>query len=110
VREGRRGRENRGKRRRALKNMVSTCEMLLENQYTHKNLRWHVDFMLRACCRGVGDVRDEENYWKHHTYLQSHLHCNLRARGGRGVGDGRGRVQAAFVWLSTKGLREISQS
>jgi hypothetical protein len=52
----------------------------MENQYTHKNLRWHVDFMLRACCRGVGEVRDEENYWKHHTYLQSHLHCKPSAR------------------------------
>jgi len=69
-----------------------------------------VDFMLRACCRGVGEVRDEENHWKHHTYLESHLHCKHSARGGGGVGDGGGRVQAAFVWLSTKGLREISQS
>ena len=66
--------------------------------------------MLRACCRGVGEVRDEENYWNHVTYLESHLYCKLSARGGGGVGDGGGRVQDAFVWLSTKGLREISQS
>src|SRR5271169_7234445 len=90
--------------------MVSTCEMLMENQYTHKFLRWHVDFMLRACCRGVGKVRDEEKYWRHHTYLESHLQCKPSAREGERVGDGRGRVQAAFVWLSTKGLREISHS
>jgi hypothetical protein len=111
--EERRGGENRGKRSRALKEMVSACEMLMENQYTHKNLRWHVDFMLRACCRGVGEVRDEENYWIHHTYLESHVQCKLSARGGgrRGSGvDGGGKVQVAFVWLSTQGLREISQS
>jgi hypothetical protein len=106
------GREERNtrKRRRTLEEMVNTCEMNLGNQYTHKFLRWHVDFMLRACCRGVGEVRDEENYWNHVTYLESHLYCKFSARGGGGVGDGGGRVQDAFVWLSTKGLREISQS
>ena len=107
----RRGEERNGrKRRRDLEKKVSNCEMPMENQYTHKNLRWHVDFMLKACCRGVGEVRDKENHWEHHTYLESHLYCKLSAREGGGVGDGGGRVQAAFVWLSTKGLREISQS
>ena len=40
--------------------------------------------MLRACCRGVREVRDEEKYWKHHTYLESHIHCKPSARGGGG--------------------------
>jgi hypothetical protein len=105
-----RAREKQKERKRNLKGMVSTCEILMENQDTHIFSRWQVDFMLRVCCRGVGEVRDEENYWKHHPYLESHLHCKLSARGGGGVGDGRGRVQAAFVWLSTKGLRENFQS
>jgi hypothetical protein len=91
--EGRKGREerNRKRRRRNLQEIVNNCEMNMEI------LRWHVDFMLRACCRGVGEVRDEENYWKHHTYLESHQQCKLSARGGGGVGDGGGRVQDAFV-------------
>jgi hypothetical protein len=74
--EGRNGREerNRKRRRRNLEEIVNTCELNMKNQYTHKFLRWHVDSMSRACCRGVGEVKDEENYWKHHTYLQSHLH------------------------------------
>jgi hypothetical protein len=51
----RRGEERNGrKRKRDLEKKVSNCEMLMENQYTHKFLRWHVDFMLRACCRRVG--------------------------------------------------------
>ena len=66
--------------------------------------------MLRAYCRGVREVRDEEKYWKHHTYLESHIHCKPSARGGGEGRDGGGRVQAAFVWLSTQGLRENFQS
>jgi hypothetical protein len=53
---------------------------------------WHVDFMLRACCRGVGGVRDEENHWRHPTYLESHSPSNIKAKGGGGGEDGGGRV------------------
>jgi hypothetical protein len=112
IEEGRGGKKEKEEEKNSTRD-GQYCEMLMENQYTHKFLRWHVDSMLRACCRGIGEVRDEENYWKHITYLESHLHCKPSARGGggrRGVGDGGGRVQATFVWLSTKSLREISQS
>jgi len=67
---------------------------------------FHVESMLQ---RGRG-VRDEENHWRHLTYLESHSPSNLKAKGGGGGGDGGGRVQVAFVWLSTEELRDISQS
>jgi hypothetical protein len=57
---GKDGRGEKWKRRRDLEKKVSTYEMLIENQYTHIFSRWHVDFMLRACCRGVGEVRDKK--------------------------------------------------
>ena len=66
-----------------------------------------MDFMLRACCRGVGEVRDEENHWKHVTYLESHLHCKLSAREGGEVGDGGGRVQAALFGCQQKDLEKF---